>query len=305
MTGAAEPQMTAISSPPHVARKGVAGITAMMLAMAIVPLIDVQAKLLMEAGQSPLQTVFLRMLCGVALLMPVMVLRHRDEIIPPQGWPPALALGGLSLLGGLMFFGALRFIPIADTVAISFVQPLFVVLLSRLLLKERVGPGRWLALAVGFGATLLIVRPGYGGFNPGTLLALGAGLAGAGYAICIRATTTGRKRVSAMTLTFQTHLVACVVALPLVLPAWQVVSGPQWQLVLGMTLVGLAGQFLVIKAYELSEASLVAPFAYLEIVTATIISWWFFRDMPDGITFLGVAILVASSLALMRRHRSR
>lgn len=294
--------MTSLSPSLHPARSGAAGISVMMLAMAIVPLIDVQAKLLMQAGLSPLQTVFLRMACGALLLAPVMAMRHRAEILPPQGWMAALALGGLNMLGGLMFFAALRYIPIADTVAISFVQPLFVVLLSRLVLKERVGPGRWIALAVGFAATLLIIRPGLGGFNPGSLLALGAGLAMAGYAICVRATTIGQRRVSAMTLTFQTHLMACLVALPLVLPGWQAVSALQWQWVIGMTLVGLAGQFFIIKAYELSEASLVAPFAYLEIVTSTAISWLFFRDMPDAITFLGVGVLVASSLALMRRH---
>lgn len=295
--------MTSLSPALQVARSGTAGITVMMLAMAIVPLIDVQAKLLMEAGLSPLQTVFLRMLFGALLLAPVMALRHRDELVPPQGWVPSAALGGLNLLGGLMFFAALRFIPIADTVAISFVQPLFVVLLSRLVLKERVGPGRWIALAVGFAATLLIIRPGHGGLNPGSLLALGAGLAMAGYAICVRSTATGQRRVSAMALTFQTHLMACIVALPLVLPSLQAVNAQQLQLAIGMTLVGLAGQFLIIKAYELSEASLVAPFAYLEIVTSTIISWLFFRDMPDSITFVGVSILVTSSLALMRRHR--
>lgn len=290
-----------LASPSLQRPHAVGGIGLMALAMALVPMVDVQAKLLMVGGLPPLQVVFLRMICGTVLLAPAMLALHPREIRPPQGWASAGVLGGLHLVAGLLFFGALRHIPIADAVAISFVQPLFVVLLSRLVLKERVGPSRWLALLVGFAATLLIIRPSHGGLDPGSLMALGAGLAMAGYAIRIKAATVGQRRASALTLTFQTHLTACVLALPLVVPGWQAMTAPLLGLALGMTLVGLAGQFLIIKAYELSDASLVAPFSYLEIVTSTIISWLFFRDMPDAITFLGVAILVASSLSLLRR----
>ena len=272
----------------------------MALAMSLVPMVDVQAKFLLTGGLSAFQVVFLRMLWGTVILTPVMLTARRAEILPPQGWARAVLLGVLNLSAGFLFFGSLNFIPIADAVAISFVQPLFVVLLSRLVLKERVGVSRWVALVVGFGASLLIIRPGFGSFDPGSLLALGAGFAMASYAILIKTSVAGLRQVSSITLTYQTHLMACLVALPLILPIWQEVTLQQWVISLSMAAFGLIGQYLIIKAYELSDASLVAPFAYLEIVTSTAVSWLFFRDMPDYITFVGVAILIASSFSLLR-----
>lgn len=278
-----------------------AGILTMVLAMLLVPMVDVEAKFLLASGLTAIQVVFLRMLCGSVLLAPLMLATRRAEIRPPQGWARAVMLGVLNLAAGFLFFGALNFIPIADAVAISFVQPLFVVLLSRLVLKERVGAARWVALVVGFAATMLIIRPTQGGFDPGSLLALGSGLAMASYAILVKTSMSGLRGVSPVTLTFQTHLMACLVALPLVVPGWQGIGAAQWGMALGMTVFGLAGQYLIIKAYALADASLVAPFAYIEIVTSTMVSWLFFRDMPDWITFVGVAILIVSSLTLLRR----
>jgi drug/metabolite transporter (DMT)-like permease len=69
-----------------------------------------------------------------------------------------------------------------------------------------------------------------------------------------------------------------------------------------MTLVGLAGQYLIIKAYHYGEASVVAPFAYIEIITSTFFSWLFFAELPDNVTFFGVTILVFSSLYIAWRH---
>ena len=276
----------------------------MVLAMSLVPMVDVQAKFLLDGGLSAFQVVFLRMLWGSVILTPVMLATRRTEILPPQGWGRAMLLGVLNLSAGFLFFGSLNFIPIADAVAISFVQPLFVVLLSRLVLGEQVGSSRWVALAVGFSASLLIIRPGLGSFDPGSFLALGAGFAMASYAILIKSSVAGVRRVSSVTLTYQTHLMACLVALPLIVPIWRDVTPQQWIIALGMAMFGLIAQYLIIKAYELSEASLVAPFAYLEIVTSTLLSWLFFRDMPDNVTFIGVAILIGSSFSLLRQRRS-
>ena len=134
-------------------------------------------------------------------------------------------------------------------------------------------------------------------------MALGAGFAMASYAILVKASVGGLRRVSPVTLTFQTHFVGFLLAIPLVMIGWEAITVNQWVLAFSMAGFGLAGQYLIIKAYQLSDASLVAPFVYLEIVTSTIFSWLFFHEMPDRITFIGVAILIISSLFLIRRRR--
>ena len=279
-----------------------AGIMMMMLAMALVPMIDVQAKHLVIGGIPAMQVIFLRMMCGTILLLPVMLAGRRKEIIPPDGRMNAVLLGIFSIAAGFCFFGALEYLSIADTVAISFIQPLFVTLLSRLFLKETVGTARWIALLVGFGATLIIIRPSHGAIEPGSLLALASGAAMAGYVIVVKKSTAGSRRLSPLTLTFQTHFMAVLVGAPLMVLLWVGLSPEQWWMVLGMTLFGLVGQYLIIKAYDCADASLVAPFAYLEIITSTAAGWLFFSQVPDRVTFTGVAILICSSAFIAWRR---
>lgn len=277
-----------------------AGIGTMVLAMALVPLVDVQAKYLVTGGILALQVIFLRMLCGTALLLPAMLTLARHEIAPPQGWGNALLMGAFSMTGGACFFGALRYLPIADTVAISFVQPLFLIIFSRLFLAEQVTPIRWATVVIGFGASLLIIRPDFAHWDIGSLLALASGMAMAGYATVVKLATRAHRPASALALTFHTHLSGLAVGLPIVFAFWQWPDLHQWGLAIGMAIVGLIGQFLIIRAYQLADASIIAPFAYAEIVTSTAISWLIFADMPDLLTFVGVGILIGCSLAVYR-----
>lgn len=278
------------------------GIVMMVLAMTLVPLIDVQAKYLVSDQIPAMQVVFLRMLLGTLFLMPFMIIDRQPVFPPPQGWRNAFALGFFSILAGVCFFSSLKFLSIADAVAISFVQPLFVTLFSRLLLKEMMRFTRWIALLIGFAATLIIIRPTHHALEMGSLLALVSGAAMAGYVIAIKKGSSGVRRVPPIALTFQTHFSALIVATPLVFVFWQELDLFQWTIAIGMTLVGLAGQYLIIKAYHYGEASLVAPFAYIEIITSTFFSWLFFAQVPDSVTFLGVAVLVASSLYVVWRR---
>lgn len=284
--------------PPSRARTGAA---LMLLAMALVPMIDVFAKQLAQQGLSALQIIFMRMVWGTLLLSPLMLWlrpRRRWQDAPSEGWAIPFLLGITSLGAGVFFFAALRWLSIADALAISFVQPLFVTLMSHFLLKERVDATRWVALAAGFGATLVIIRPSSAAFEPASLLALASGACMAGYAIVVRS-EAGRR--PALSVTFQTHAIAALIALPLMFWVWQMPTPGQWLTGIALALFGLMGQYLIIRAYDLCEASLLAPLSYTEIVTSTLVSWWFFRELPDGWTFAGVAMLIGFALVVARR----
>lgn len=285
-------------APPAQARKGIA---LMLLAMALVPMIDVFAKQLALQGLSALQIIFMRMTWGAAILLPVVLWmgsRRQWQGLGGQGWARPFLLGLTSLGAGVFFFSALRWLSIADTLAISFVQPLFVTLMSRFLLKERVDVFRWAALAVGFGATLVIIRPSSAAFEPASLLALASGACMAAYAIVVR---SGAGRRTALSATFQTHACAALIALPLMIFVWQAPTADQWLTGIALALVGLAGQYLIVRAYDHCEASLLAPLSYTEIATSTLASWWFFRELPDGWTYAGVAVLIGCALVVARR----
>jgi drug/metabolite transporter (DMT)-like permease len=271
------------------------GVGFMILAMALVPMIDVIAKMLAQDGMPPIQVAFQRMLCGVILFLPIILYKEPKAILPKGNFKQAFMLGFCNFGATAFFFTALKYLSIADTVAISFVQPLFVTLLSRFFLKEDVSSGRWIALFVGFIATLIIIRPSSSAFEPASLLALASGAFMALYVISVKSKGT---YIPPIQKTFYTHSMALLTALPIIIWVWEPMSLSQWGFSFMLAAVGLLGQFLIIKAYDTADASLIAPLAYTEMVTSTLASWWFFKQLPDAITFLGVTILIGAAVAI-------
>ncbi|MFM7335792.1 MAG: DMT family transporter [Tabrizicola sp.] len=276
------------------------GIALMLAAMAILPFIDVIAKKLGQAGMPILIVVWARALFGGLMTLPFALRAEGARaFLPAQPWhhlARAILLFGATFL----FFQALKYLPIADALAIFFVNPLVIVILSALVLRERVGPRRWAAVAVGFVGTLIIIRPGLVEVNPGTLYALGAGVALGSYFVMTRQIAGA---ADATVLTFQTSAVGAVL-MTLALPfLWQSPTPMQWGMLAGLGVIATLGHVLITRAYEHAEASLLAPLAFTEIIMATVVGWWFFGDLPDRWTVLGVVILIASAIYISVRER--
>jgi drug/metabolite transporter (DMT)-like permease len=151
------------------------GIALMLAAMAVLPFLDVAAKFLGQQDMPVLQSVWARMFFGMVFILPL-VLRGRPWRVLVPDLPVLHSARALLIIASTAFFFlALAYLPIADTLAIYFVQPLVVTLLAPLILKEHVGMRRWIAVVIGFIGTLIIIRPGFQSLNPGVLLALLAG----------------------------------------------------------------------------------------------------------------------------------
>jgi drug/metabolite transporter (DMT)-like permease/transcriptional regulator with XRE-family HTH domain len=241
------------------------GALLMVLAMLVVPLADVVAKVLVLDGYSPLQTSFQRMTIGAIVLLPL-VWRQRTQVLPHLRRPlPILMMGG-SLLGAITCYVlALEHLPIANTLALSFVQPFFIMILSRLFLAEAVGLIRWVIVLVGFAAVVAIIRPAAADFHPASILPVLSAACMAVYVITIRRSAA---RMSALSTTFCTHVASALLAAPLAFVLWRGMGSAEWLLILELSAIGLAVQYLIIKAYELAEASLIAPLTYTEMVGA-------------------------------------
>ena len=278
------------------------GVAFMLGAMASLPFIDVFAKFLGQQGVPVLQIVWARLSVGAVVALPF-ALRHRGPkgLIPDRPVYHSLRAAFL-ILATFCFFLSLKYLPIADALAIFFVQPLVVTVLSALVLKEAVPRNRWAAVAVGFAGTLIIIRPGFVALNPGSLLALAAGTFLAIYFVMTRHISG---RAPAMVTTFQTNAVGAAVlslAMPLV---WHSPTPSQWLMCAGLGAIATFGHYLIVRAYDYSEASLLAPLAYTEMVVATAVGWYFFGDFPDALTFLGVAVLIACALYITMTERNR
>ena len=292
--------MTPAMTPARTNARPLLGIVLMLLAMVILPLIDVLAKVLGQAGLPILVVVWGRALFGTLMVLPLALRAAGPGVLVPArpGYHIARAL--LLYSATWFFFTALKYLPIADALAIFFVNPLIVTLFSALFLGERVGPRRWAAVAVGFIGTLIIIRPGMVEMNPGTLLALLAGTALGSYFVMTRA-RAGHE--NANVLTFQTSLTGTL-GLTLLLPlGWMMPTPHQWLMLLGVGVIATLGHVLITRAYENAEASLLAPLAFTEIIGAVLVGWWFFGDLPDRWTMLGVAVLIGSAVYISVRER--
>jgi drug/metabolite transporter (DMT)-like permease len=145
-----------------------------------------------------------------------------------------------------------------------------------------------------------VIRPGLVDVDFSVVFPLGAGLFFALYVIITRKLAGEAK---AITTTFQTAAIGAIIVSCMLPFVWVTPSAGQWGLMMLMAAFGVAGHYLVTKAYDYAEASLLAPFAYLEILMSILAGWLFFSDLPDRFTMLGVAILIASALYISWRER--
>jgi drug/metabolite transporter (DMT)-like permease len=203
----------------------------------------------------------------------------------------------------ICFFGGLRYLPLAEGSAITFLAPIFIVVLSRPMLGERPTPARWTASVVGFLGILIMLRPGSAVFHPAVLLLLAAALTNALYQILTRKLLGEDPR----TMLFYSALVGTV-AMTLALP-WgfsaQALTPRTTTLFLLLGLFAGLGHWSVIGAFLRAPASMLTPYTYLQMVWSTAYGYAIFGHLPDGWSALGMAVIVASGLLLALQERRR
>ncbi len=216
-----------------------------------------------------------------------------------------LLRSAMLVLATLGFFGGLRYLPLAEASAITFLAPIFVVVLSWPILKERATHARRIASVTGFVGILILLRPGSAITHPAVVLLMGAALANALYQLLTRRLLDE----SPHTTLFYSASVGTVVlslALPFAVDIDEF-SRASIPLFVLMGLLAGAGHWCLTHAYLTAPASLLTPFTYLQILWATAFGYAVFGQHPDGISAIGMAIIVASgvSLALWERRRMR
>jgi drug/metabolite transporter (DMT)-like permease len=275
------------------------GIGLMVVAMSIVPLMDGVAKHL-SADYTTLQVVWARYFFHLLILLPLVLWRYGRRALLPARPAVQLLRGGLLLASTILFFTAIASMPLADALALVFISPLIVTALSPLILGEHVGVRRWSAVLVGFLGALVIIRPGLGVFDPAALLAAGAGAVYATYLIATRKLAGSAPPL--VTLAY-TALLGAVVMTAVQPAVWIWPTPGDWAWMAGMGALAASGHFMIIKAFDHAPASVLAPFTYSEMAMATAVGFFAFGDFPDPLTWVGVAIIVASGLYISFRER--
>ena len=287
--------------PPPRGDEPLKGILMMVGAMLLVPVMDGVAKYL-SAEFGTLQIVWARYFFHLLFLLPFVVWRYGLGSFAPPSLGLQVLRGGLLLISTALFFAAIARMPLADAIALVFVYPMVLTLLSALVLGEQVGPRRWAAVAVGFLGALIVIRPGLGVIGSGGMMALAAGSIYALYVLSTRKLAGSAPPL--VTLTF-TALLGSVVTTVTVPFDWVTPSLSELGLMAAMGLLAASGHFLIIRSLEYASASLLAPFGYTEIIMATAVGFVVFGDFPDGWTWVGIAVIAASGIYISLRERKR
>jgi len=240
-----------------------------------------------------------QMLAMLAWLLP----RMGMGIVRTKRLPLQIARGALLPFSSLFFWGALRYLPLAEATAINYSTPVLVMLLAVVFLGERMTRSRISLALAGLAGMFIIVRPGSEVFQPAALLGVAAAVVYAVFQILTRKLAAEDSRV---TLFFPA--ICGTLMFSLGLPWYDLGSGVPWQdaaLIAVAGLLGTCGHFMLILAFQRAPASALTPFTYSQLVWATLVGWIGFGTFPDAWTLVGMAVITGSGLLIVLHERRR
>jgi drug/metabolite transporter (DMT)-like permease len=287
------------------------GLTLMALAMAILPCMDAIAKYMATfQAMSPGQVTFYRFFFQMLLTLPLLVtVAGKDAFRARRPWMNLLR-GVLHAAATLLFFTAVKYMPLADVFAIYFVEPFMLTAMSGLFLGEKVGWRRWVAIVIGFCGAMIVIQPSFEIFGLKALLPVVCAFLFALYLFLNRAIGEADPPLTMQTISG----LGGTICMGLVLAVGHGLGNADFTpglptslftLTLVLLLGGLSGygHLLVVQAFRLAPVSILAPFQYFEIISATLLGFLVFGDFPSASKWLGVAIIVGSGLYVIWRER--
>jgi len=284
------------------------GIALMMGFIITGPFIDLFAKLA-TAAVPIAQIAAARFLFQGLLIAPVAALLGRLTKPAKGDIALYLARGALILLSTACITGAVKFMPIADAIAIFFVEPFFLALMGWFFLGEALGPRRITACLIGFFGALLVIQPSFASVGWPAFLPLGTAVF---FALYLLLTRTMAQRIDPLAMQTYTSAAALMVAVPILIafngsgiafmdPIMPTGLPLLW-LFLGGVAAAVAHLFLT-YAFRFAPVTLLGPMHYMEIVTASILGYIVFGDLFNGVAAIGVLIIIGSGLYLVWRER--
>jgi drug/metabolite transporter (DMT)-like permease len=248
-----------------------------------------------------LLVVWLRYLSQSVLMLALFAPRMGLDLVRTQR-PWLQLVRGLSLVAiTLLFYSALRFIPLGEATAVIFLAPLVVIVLSATWLKEHISRGLWLSVGCGLLGVMLIVRPGGALFTPAILLPLGAAFCFGLYQLLTRRLSATDHPATSNFLSAMVGTLSMSVLLPW---HWQTPTLVDGLLMATLGATAMTGHMLLTYAYRFGSAASLAPFTYVQIVTATLLGVVFFDHTPDLWAILGMTVIILSGAALAWGQRA-
>ena len=290
--------MTAENAPAAPHTNIPRGVSALVGAVFFFSFADALGKWFGHAGYDSFQIVFLRYAFGLIPVSIAILVSGVSGLRTRRPWVHVLR-GVLMFAALTFFFRGLKYMPLAEGIAVAFSAPLFVTALSYPVLKERVGPFRWGAVIVGFVGALIILRPGTDTFRPEALYIVTSALFFALAVLTTRRISVTETNVAMYTYSTIFAGLATIPALPFV---WVPPEPEHISLFLLLGLIAGAASYLMIVAYRNSPAAVNAPFDYTALIWGALMGWIIWNETPSANVWIGAVIVVAAGLTITYRE---
>ncbi len=273
------------------------------------PTIDVFAKLAGEANIPVFQIALARFAIQLVWLLPIALYIGCLHLPDRKQTILYLWRGGLILGATSFFFASLNYLPLADAISIFFIEPFLLTLLGAAILKEPIGWRRITACIVGFSGAMLVIQPQYTEVGIAAAFPVGTAFCFAFYLILTRQMT---QKSHPVTVQFHTSLAALILLMPVLL--WMddgpvealdlvIIDAYQLALLVGVGTMATIAHLFITTAFQHVPVAVLAPLQYLEIISATLFGWWIFADLPNGMTIIGITIIIGSGIYVLMRER--
>ncbi|CAN7644803.1 DMT family transporter [Pseudorhodoferax sp. LjRoot39] len=272
------------------------GILLHVLGLWVLSGLDASGKYLALLGVPVLLVAWVRYAVHTALSSAILLPRRGLGLLRTRSLRGQLLRGVLMIGSTLLFFSVLKRVPLAEATAMNFMAPIFLLALAPWLLHEPHRLHRWLGVALGFAGMLLVVRPGAGLDTVGVLLGVATALTFAAFQIATRRLAGD----DPLTTNYYGGLVGTVALTPLLPWVWELpaLTAGQWVLLLSTGVTGAIGHGLQSAAYARTPATLLAPYSYLQILSAVGLGWAVFGQLPDATTALGIACICGAGIGV-------
>jgi len=264
----------------------------------IVPIMDALAKHL-SFSMDVFQITWARYFFTVVFTLSLMLIFYRETLVWSKKPKLQLVRGMILAFSTLCFFYSISVISLPKALTLAFVAPITCTALSPIFLAEKVGIRRWTAVLIGFLGTLIVIRPGFIEVNLATLAALACGICYGFYLVITKKLSTSDNSLLTLLFTGVVGLFLFSLFMPTV---WVNPTLNEWFMMAIIGLVASVAHLFIIISLKYADASKLAPLGYTEIITNIIISYYFFNELPDNWTYLGLFIIVLSGLYISRRE---
>lgn len=287
------------------------GMGIMASCMLFLPIMDAIAKYMaVTMEMSPAQVTFYRFFFQIVATLPLLLVLSPTDLFKAKHPWMNLLRGVIHASASLMFFTAVKFMPLADVFAIYFVEPFMLTIMCAVFLGDKVGLTRWLAIVIGFGGAMIVIQPSFEIFGWISVLPLGCAFLFSIYLFMNRLLGDGDSPLVMQTMSGISGTVFMGIVLLIGSNLGDAnfaisLPGLDHGLVLLLLLGSISGymHLLIVKAFRLAPVSVLAPFQYFEIISGVALGYFFFADFPTPSKWLGIVIIIGSGMMIIWQER--